>query len=362
MIRRLLVATAIAALAAACASTPRSNTTGVPADPREKDPAFRYGSNPGPSPVGVIPDVVVRDAQRNRDVKVNIEYPIRSGSYPLIVHSHAGGGSNRSYAGLSSHWTGYGYVVIRVAHADNDVPADELTTAQWRDRVRDVTLVLDNLTSLTERYPELQQKIDATRVAVSGHSRGAVTAMMLGGLRTFPGGETFADPRVKAIVVMSPVGPFERWGITSESFAQIRVPALFMTGSRDTGSTDAETPEWRAQAYELAPAGDKWLVNIEGVQHGTFTGQVGVQLQDVRPTPAPTDISITGRIPTVSPQDVERERMARARQSGLGERALFSQLRALALAFLDTYLKDEEKGREFLREADARGHVAVTSK
>jgi hypothetical protein len=135
-----------------------------------------------------------------------------------------------------------------------------------------------------------------------------------------------------------------------------------MTGSRDQGATEAETPEWRAQAYELAPAGDKWLVNVEGVRHGTFTGQVGVTLQDVRAGSAPTDISITGRVPTVSPQDVERERMARARQVGLGERALFSQLRAVALAFLDTYLKDETGGRDFLREADTRNHIAVTSK
>lgn len=359
MIRRFVVMTLVAALAAACATTPDPKTA-ADGDPREKDPKFRYGVNPGPSPVGAIPDVIIKDDARNRDVKITIDYPTRAANNPLVVFSHAVGGSNRSYAGLASHWASFGYVVIRVQHGDNDVKADDLTPAQWRDRVRDVTFVLDSLTSLAERYPELQGKIDANRVAAAGHSRGAMTAMLLGGMRTFPGAVSYADPRVKAVVAMSPVGPHERWGVTTESFADIRVPALFMTGTRDTGASESETPEWRQQAFELSPAGDKWLVTVDNVAHATFTGVSGAVIEDAR-YEGPINVD-----PALDPQEARRRvtqsQADRQRRLGLGQRALFGRVRAYALAFLDAYLKDDAGGRDYLRQADERSNVIVKSK
>lgn len=360
MIRRLVVITFIAALAAACATTPDPKDAAAGADPREKDPKFRYGSNPGPSPVGAIPDVVINDAARNKDVKITIDYPTRSASNPLVVFSHAVGGSNRSYAGLASHWASFGYVVIRLQHGDNEVKADDLTSTHWRDRVRDVTFVLDSLNALAERYPELQGKIDTNKIAAAGHSRGAMTAMLLGGMRTFPGAVSYADPRVKAVVAMSPVGPHERWGVTAESFADLRVPTLFMTGTRDTGASEAETPAWREQAFELSPVGDKWLVTVDNLTHATFTGVSGAVIEDAR-YQGPVNID-----PTLDPQESRRRTQQsqndRARRLGLGERALFGRVRAYALAFLDAYLKDDTGGRDYLREADGRSNVIVKMK
>lgn len=356
MIRRLILTAAIATFVAACASSP-DRPAGPTADPREKDPKFRYGNvKPGPSPVGVIPDVTLNDGQRGRDIRITIEYPIRSGPHPLIVVSHGSGLSNRSYPGLASHWASYEYVVIRVSHADNDVNIDAMTTALWRDRVRDITFTLDSLTSLAERYPELQGKIDATKIAVAGHARGAVTALMLGGLRTFPGAVTFADPRVKAVVAMSPAGPQEAWGLTNESFAEVRVPVLFMTGSRDTGATERETVEWRQLAFELVPVGDKWLVTIEGAGSPTFTGVAA-------PLPQQTIGNVTPnpRVVGLPPQS-EQERINRNRNAGVSQRVLFGQVRALMLAFFDNYLKGNSAGRDFLQEANARDNIDVLTK
>ena len=357
MIRRLSVMFAIAALAAACASTPQSDADRA-IDPREKDPKFRYGNNPGPSPVGVIPDVMLNDAARSRDVRISIEYPTRSGSNPLVVVSHASGGSNRAYPGLTSHWASFGYVVVRVSHADNDTNIDAMTTALWRDRARDVSLVLDNLTQLAERYPELAGKIDANRIAVAGHGRGAMTALMLGGLRTFPGANTYADPRVKAVVAMSPAGPNDAWGFTNDSFAEIRIPALYLTGTRDAGATETETPEWRARAFELSPAGDKWLVIVEDLASQTFTGVAG-PAPVINSNPLPRQgTQITGQ----DPSEVERQRIAAARQSGHSQRVMFGRARAVALAFFDLYLKDDAAARTYLTERDARANIEVKSK
>lgn len=361
MIRRLLVVAGVAVLTVACASTaPSSMPKGDFVDPFAKDPKFRYGRNPGPSPVGAIPDIVLNDVQRNRDVKLSIDYPTRPGPHPLVIFSHGSGLSNRSYPGLSSHWASYGYVVVRPAHGDT-VTVDEMTTTHWRDRVRDVTFILDSLPALIEKYPELEGKIDATKAAVAGHARGATTALMLGGLRTFPGPVTFVDPRVKAVVAFSPNGPREQWGLTPESFAEIRVPALFVTGSRDSGATDIETPAWREEAFALSPAGEKWFVTIEGVRASTFTGQAYGVIDDraISRTPGVADPNVD---PNVERQQAQRMEVARARNSGLGERALFGTIRSIALAFFDAYLKNDTGGRDYLKRADDRTHIVVKTK
>ena len=362
MIRRFIAIAVIALIAFGCASTPPGGrAAAAPSDPREKDPTFRYGQNPGPSPVGSIPDIVLTDAARSRDVKMTIDYPTRGGPHPLIIFSHGGGLSNRSYPGLAAHWASYGYVVIRPAHNEPERPED-MGLAQWRDRTRDISFIIDSLATLAERFPELQGKIDANRVAVAGHSRGAMTAMMIGGLRTFPGPNSFVDPRVKAVAALSPPATREMWGVTTESFSEIRVPMLVMTGTRDVGMMEGETPEWRMQTYDLAPAGDKWLVIIEGVDHNIFTGQAS-------PLPGPAP-SVT-RIPApIDPRDPigtrpdysspQQERLP----SGVNysRRAMFNAIRSLALAFFDAYLKDDPNGRSHLEEADARSNVEVRKK
>lgn len=355
MIRRLIVIAGMA-LAVACASSnPRPQSV---VDPREKDPAFRYGRNPGPSPVGAIPDIVLNDPTRpNRAVKMTIDYPTRTGPHPLIIFSHGGGGSNRGYPGLAGHWASYGYVVIRPAHNDT-ATAEQMTAEEWRNRTRDISFVIDSIEQLERDYPELQGKIDRNRIGVAGHSRGAATAMMIGGLRT--GSTSFADPRVKAIAALSPIGPRQMWNVTGESFASINVPALFMTGTRDNGATEEETPAWRQQAFELAPAGDKWLVIIEGVQHGTFTGLA---------SPPPTTTALPPSVimdPRTDPRDARREaerrQMDQHRRVGINERDLFILLRAASMAFFDVYLKDDSKARQYLEEADAHRHVDVKRK
>jgi predicted dienelactone hydrolase len=343
MIRRLI---AIGALALAACATDANKTSVSGAAETEAASRSRYTSDPGPTPVGAIPDAALRDPQRDREILLNIDYPTRGGPHPLLIWSHAGGGSNRAYTGLSSHWAGYGYVVIRPAHGDspeNEEPAAEV----WRNRVRDVTFVLDSLDALEQKYPELQGKIDRSRIGVGGHARGAVTAMQLGGLQMFPGPVSSADARVKAIVAMSPPGPRESWGIRTESFAAIKVPALFITGTLDKGSRDDETPEWRRQAFDLAPEGDKWLMVIQGARMATFTGRLDSFVEEASRTRDPVPLD-----PRADPREVEQERQRRANSRGIAagqqERALFGIAKSLSLAFWDAYLMNDATGREHL--------------
>ncbi len=366
MIRRLVVIV-IATLAFSCAS---NTVTG--SDPPDSDERTRYsGREIGPSPVGSIPDVRLRDNDRNKDIELTIDYPTRGGPHPLILFSPGFGGSHRAYVGLSSYWTANDYVVIRVNHGDrttNVQNAEDIWAnakpADWRNRVRDLTFVIDSLQTLTERFPELAGKIDATKIGVAGHSYGAHTAMLAGGVRTFPDGVGYADVRVKALIVMSPPGTSDFRGLTPESWTEVRVPTLFMTGTADQGVTESETPEWRAEGFRLAPAGDKWLVSVLGAGHLTFSGGVtGIeQIARERARDHATEIPLDPdpmRLPGRPPSGAAGSRQGEPRASAtevwaMKQKDLFATIRGVTLSFFDAYLREDAAGREALEKTGER--------
>ena len=372
MIRRSLFVVMAAALvfSLSCASPKDPN------DLSKMQPSYK--AEVGESPVGVIPDAVLHDATRNKEITITIEYPTRNAGNPLIVFSPGFGGSNDAYVGLSAYWASQGFVVVRVSHADagrrlleNQDFWEMQTESDRRNRVRDLTFVLDSLDLLEQTYPELQGKIDRTKIAVAGHSYGAYTALLAGGMKIFPGGTSYADPRIRAVVAMSPQGPSDARGLTRESFASIAVPTLFMTGSRDNGMAESETPEWRSEAFELAAPGDKWLVVIEGARHATFIGRydalIEAQARDRRTVPTDTPRNPGNPDPT-NPDDPTATNMRRGQERTLNsgaqlrQRDLLGTIKSLSLAFLDAYLKNDAKGREALEKALTGGSGAVVKK
>ena len=346
---RATILVLFALMAFACA-TPRASET----DSDIEEPRSRYSADSGSIPVGAIPEAMLRDRERQRDVGLSIDYPTSAGPHPLIIFSHGFGGSGRGYVGLSSHWASNGYVVIKPTHVDNTRLAD-ITAANFADRVADVKFVIDSIPALEQKYPELKGKIDTTRIGVGGHSLGALTAMLIAGTRTFPGARSYADPRVKAVVAMSPQGPRESWGLTKESWAEVRTPVMFMTGDRDQGIDESETPEWRREAFELSAPGDKWLVFISGAGHLAFTGRLGVMPEEgQRPAtmPDPNDPYGTNR------QDARRGRPAYSDPV----RAVSGTIKALSLAFWDAYLRGDAAGKEQLEKAQERHGIEVKTK
>lgn len=358
MIRRTVCLLLLAFAFVSCASGPNLD--------EDQSPRSRYSGEAGESPVGVIPEGTVRDAGRGKDVVFSVEYPTRAGSYPLVIFSHGFGAKRELYVGLSAHWASQGYVVIKPAHSDSgrlqlsnaEQAWREQTSADWRNRVSDVTAILDGLDRIEESYPELKGKIDRTKIGVGGHGYGAFTTALAGGARTYPGATSYADPRVKAIVAMSPQGPSETFGLTTESWKDVRIPTLFMTGTNDRGASDSETPEWRRQAFELVPAGDKWLVVLENASNASFTGRISPNLAgsqlDERNPPIGPDRTVPGAVP--------ERRVAREGAAGLQIRGTFANIKAISLAFWDTYLKGDAEGRTALEGAAGRGGVELVKK
>lgn len=374
MIRRSFVlAVILATLACASPSADRPTPQARQADEASGLSGGSYSTQGGDKPVGVIPDATLRDEKRGRDLELSIEYPIAAGSYPLIVWSHGFGASNRAYVGLSSYWASHGYVVIKPTHADSGKAAgirsaEEIWESQsatdWRNRAQDVTAILDSIPQLEEKYPEIKGKIDLAHVGVGGHSYGAHTVMLLGGAKTFPGAVSYADPRVKAVLAMSPQGPSDARGLTRESFATLSVPTLFMTGTLDRGISEDETPDWRKLAYELSPAGDKYLVVVEGARHATFSGRVAGMAQAggtelILPEMIePQDPIVRDRRNTIPPQS----RSAAKRDPQLTERAIFARIKVVSVAFWDAYLHGNAKGKELLAGLDARRRLEMEMK
>lgn len=357
MMRRILLSLLLACSLISCASRDAALDT-------DQTPRSRYTGDVGESPVGVIPEASLRNNARNRDLGMAIEYPTRPGPHPLIVFSHGFGSQAREYAALSSFWASQGYVVIRPAHADAGKGStasggraawDSRPAADWTARAEDVKLVLDQLDQLEQRYPELQGKIDRARIGVGGHSYGAQTAMLSAG-----------DPRIKAVVMMGPPGPGASRGLTEQSFASLADPALFIVGTAETGVDETETPEWRRRAYELSPAGDKWLLTLEGGGYSAYTGRISAvapgNQQPVRdpmndPNNDPTRNPVSR--PVIVPQEQTRPREGSV---GLRTRGAFGTVKAISLAFWDTYLRESTEGRTALEGAGSRGGVTLENK
>lgn len=348
MTRRFLVVIAFLAISINAQQRPANAPRGGPYS----------GHEGGTVPVGSIPDITLHDDARNKDVVLTIEYPIRTGSNPLLLFSHGFGGSNRSYEGLSSYWASNGYVVIRPAHKDA-ASMESQGADDWRNRVRDLTLILDSLDKLEKDFPELQGKIDRAKIGVGGHSYGAFTAMLLGGLKTFPGGTSYADPRVKAILAISPQGPAERFGITNESFSTLKLPVFYLTGTEDKGIAESETPEWRQEAFKLSPDGDKWMIVIEGARHASFTGRMDELIEAIARGFDTADP--LGRTSTIGESRMGG-RNSRAENAAMRQQEIFGIARGSALAFWDAYLKGEAKGREALVKQKERKGVVEEAK
>ena len=318
MMRRIALLSLFLLAAVACTTT----------DPATGERTFaggQYGGGAGQSPVGVIPEARLADAANGRSVLMSVDYPTRPGPHPLLVFFHAAGASHRDYIGLSSVWASHGYVVIKPNNAANIVD------------------VLDNLDRIEQSYPELQGKIDRTKIGVGGHAAGALIAI-----------RAAADARVTAIVAMAP----EMTDTARTALAGLQKPALFLTGTRDPEDTEPD-------AFAIAPAGDKWLVQIAGAGPSAFSGTLHA-------VPAPNDtrdrrVDDPFSDPRRDPYDRnmnegDRRRSGREGSAGLRLRGAFNTVKGLSLAFWDAYLRAKAEGRQELESATNRGNVTAQRK
>jgi alpha-beta hydrolase superfamily lysophospholipase len=189
-----------------------------------------------------------------------VRIPRAEGRHPLVVFAHGFALTPAIYAHLLDAWARSGYVVAAplfpLERADAPGGSDE---SDLINEPRDLSIVIDRLLAL-DGAPRgvLAGAIDRSRIAVAGHSDGAVAALAAAY------DSRFRDPRVRAAIVLSGarlggMGSFPRRG----------PPLLAMQGTADTTNPPSATSAYFSQAPR-----PKFLVWLLGASHlPPFTSQ-----------------------------------------------------------------------------------------
>ncbi|HEX9161270.1 MAG TPA: hypothetical protein VF980_06145 [Thermoanaerobaculia bacterium] len=209
------------------------------------------------------------DVSRSRTVPVRMYVPVGAPE-PLrvVVFSHGTANGRDGYSYLGSQWASHGYLSVHPEHvgAGRDLERkgplpglmvdDDLTLRQIYPQ--DLHFVIDQLAKI-----QIGPRIDATHVAVAGHSMGAYAVLALAGLQV--GDDSYRDNRVVAGI---PISMSE--DLDPAAYAGVTIPLLHITGTADMSLVYGTLPHDRRVPFEsIGGGGDEYLVTIVGGTHST---------------------------------------------------------------------------------------------
>jgi predicted dienelactone hydrolase len=249
----------------------------------------RPASRPFTTAAPAVCEASWRDGARDRDVPVRIRIPDGTGPIPVILFSHGLGGSLDAGTAWGEAWARAGFAVIHLQHAGSDEalwrgqrPGERLnalrtgmSAGQLIARAADVAFVLDELARRPAEGRCDLNRIDRSRVGMSGHSFGAHTTQAVAGQR-FPGAggmRAMRDPRIRAAVAFSPAPPRAADDVVRAAFAAIEIPFFSITGTRDAvPALNDVSPADRTLPHRYLPPGQKYLLVFDGAEHADFGG------------------------------------------------------------------------------------------
>ncbi|WP_166847650.1 chlorophyllase/cutinase-like alpha/beta fold protein [Isoptericola sp. BMS4] len=259
-----------------------------------------FSRTPATPTVSVKP-IVLRAPGRDTDLPVRVTAPVTGTRLPFVLFAHGFGSHLDGYAPLVDHWASHGFVVVQATHLDSarhDVFADTRRRPRlWRDRVHDMTRILDQLDTLEAAVPGLAGRADHDRIVAAGHSFGGQTAGVLVGLLVTDPltgvAEDLSDPRVMASVQLATAGsgdeltPFALehapW-LRGQDFSAVTRPGLVVAGDADELPLSTRGTAWTRDPYTLA-GGGKSLLTVHGGQHslGGIAGYGAAETTDEDP-------------------------------------------------------------------------------
>jgi predicted dienelactone hydrolase len=222
---------------------------------------------------------------RKLPVKVYLPKNLKAAA-PLIVYSHGLGGSCETKKYLMEYWTKAGFICMSVQHPGSDESVwknakrfqkfkamkEAASAEQFRNRTKDIPAALDQLEKWNKdpKHP-LYQKVDMTKLGMSGHSFGAITSQAMMGAK-YSAKQSFEETRFRAFLLMSPSKVPTRLEQT-KVFGHITKPVFCMTGTEDT-SVIAPGVRYkeRAAVYEALPEKNKYQYVFDGGKHNLFSG------------------------------------------------------------------------------------------
>ncbi len=221
-----------------------------------------------------IPAVPVRFGLFELDLA--IAAPIVSGHFPLVVISHGSGGTNLGHRSIAFELVKKGFVVAMPLHPKNNYKDNsaEGTGKNWINRPKHIKAVIDSIAE-NEKF---SSNVDTKSVAVIGHSAGGYTALAVAGgvantkhlyqlcIDAPKENEVFCgiggaipekviseeiknpvDPRVKAIVLMAPVGVMYK---SENALENVDATMLLLSAEKDTQLIEANHADLIARNYK----------------------------------------------------------------------------------------------------------------
>lgn len=229
---------------------------------------------------------------RKTPLEMRITAPAIGDKLPIILLSHGHGPSlytpsKDGYGPLANFLAERGFVVIQPTHANSKVagfPADAPGAPLfWRERVEDMTLILDGLDAIEAMLPAIAGRLDRDRIAAVGHSLGGQTVGLLLGARVTVGeGEDvheldLIEPRIKAGVLLAAPGAggddlsegARRYGPAfTPNFSHLTTRSLVVYGDSDVSPhLTVRGADWHADPFHRSPGAD-YLLTLFGAKHG----------------------------------------------------------------------------------------------
>jgi dienelactone hydrolase len=185
-----------------------------------------------------------------RPLRTVVRYPADRHLHPLVVFGHGFALAPATYSGLLGAWARAGYVVAApVFPLTNESALGRPDESDLVNQPEDMRIVITRLLAQgARRNGLLTGRIDPARIAVAGHSDGAVTALAVAYDRRF------RDSRVRAAIVLSGA-PFA--GMTS--FPGNGPPLLAVQGTADSLNAPATTAAYFRRAHH--PKFLLWLLD-----------------------------------------------------------------------------------------------------
>lgn len=213
---------------------------------------------------------------------------VSDGPFPLIIVSHGFTGSRYLMTYLTENLASKGYVVVSIDHTESTFKDAAGFNSTLLNRSLDVLFVLKEIAHLGQQENSFLYKlVNPDLTALIGYSMGGYGVLNAAGAgyspqasqffssmsngskalqrRTF-GNQNFEasmDPRIKAVVAFAP------WGMTRgvwnfEGLSGIKIPALFVAGSKD----DISGYEKGTKAiFEGAVNADRYLLTYLNARH-----------------------------------------------------------------------------------------------
>lgn len=236
-------------------------------------------------------------ARQDRPVAYKIYAPVadspeqQAEKLPIIIWSHGLGGSRDGGGFISRFLASHGYVIVHIQHVGTDsvlwegkpghpwdaIRATKIPRKAVLDRYRDVPFALASLHDFAVQHPEIGNRMDFSRLGMSGHSFGAATTQVMAGQKLGFGRRQYSlrEPRFKAGILYSPVSSYNRKDSPRSIYGSIAIPLFHMTGTADTSPIEGFDYTRRLEVFDNSGGPEQHVMVMNDGDHMVYNGSRG---------------------------------------------------------------------------------------